>query len=264
MNNWVRYYHDTPTDPKWRAIAKKSGQRIGDVLAVWSFVLTNASANATERGRTHNLVSEDIAASIDLEIDQVDAIIAAMEGKVLVDGRLLGWEKRNPIKDDGAAERSKRHRERNRTQPNGANALDRDTDKDTEKKEDTAPQAALPSKPQSSRSRPKKPEHPDFPAWYDAYPRHEARGEASAAFHGALESGATPEELLAGALRYDAHLESAGDRRFTKLPATWLNKQCWKDRYDERVSATNTRGFNNLVAGARAAAFGPESSGPDG
>ena len=134
MNTWVRLYHDTPTDPKWKTIARKSGQRIGDVLAVWTFVLTNASANANERGRTHNLESEDIAAALDLQTEEVDAILAAMEGKVLEDGKLTGWEKRNPIKDDGAAERAKAWRERKRTQTNGANAIDKDTDKIREEK----------------------------------------------------------------------------------------------------------------------------------
>jgi len=132
MTEWVRFYHDTPTDPKWRVIARKSGQRIGDVLAIWSIVLTNASANANERGRTLNLVHEDIAAALDLETEQVDAILAAMEGKVICEGKLSGWEKRNPIKEDGAAERAKRWRERKRTQANGANATDTDTDTETD------------------------------------------------------------------------------------------------------------------------------------
>lgn len=138
MPEWVRLYHDSPTDPKWRVIAKKSGQRIGDVIAVWNFVLTNASANANERGRTLNFNCEDVAAALDLESSDVEAILKAMEGKVISKGKLLGWEKRNPIKDDGAAERGKRWRERKRTQANGANATETDTDteKDTEKKED--------------------------------------------------------------------------------------------------------------------------------
>jgi hypothetical protein len=145
--DWVRLYHETPTDPKWRVIAKKTGQRIGDVLAVWIFILTNASSNATERGRTHNLAPEDIAAALDLETSDVDAIIAAMEGKTIAQGRLLGWEKRNPIKEDGSAERAKRWRqanaterlrtlanatERKRTLPNESERPESEGDTDTE------------------------------------------------------------------------------------------------------------------------------------
>lgn len=149
MTEWVRYYHDTPTDPKWRVIAKKAGARLTDVLAVWSVVLVNASANANERGRTLNIVTDDIGAALDLEAPLVDAILDAMKGKVMdAKGYLTGWEKRNPIKDDGAAERAKRWRERKRTQTNGANALDTDTDTDTDKKKEksgaVAPAVSLP------------------------------------------------------------------------------------------------------------------------
>jgi hypothetical protein len=38
----------------------------------------------------------------------------------------------------------------------------------------------------------------------------------------------TPADLVAGAMRYGA--ERAGqDERYTKMPATWLNGECWLD-----------------------------------
>ncbi len=112
--DWVRLYHETPTDPKWRVIAKRSAQRIGDVIAVWNFVLCNASSNTEKRGETHNLVTEDIAAALDLNDADVVAILAAMEGKTIKDGTLLAWEKRNPKREDNSTERVKRWRETHR------------------------------------------------------------------------------------------------------------------------------------------------------
>lgn len=137
MTDWVRLWHDMPTDPKWRTIARKSGQRVGDVIAVFNFVLVNASANAHERGRTHNLEAEDIATALDLDEAEVSAILKAMLGKVLsADGSLLGWQKRQPKREDSSAERAKAWREeRKRTQTN-ANELpetDADTEEETEK-----------------------------------------------------------------------------------------------------------------------------------
>lgn len=133
---WVRLYHDMPTDPKWRVIAKKAGQRIGDVIAVYTFMLTNASGNTTKRGVTHNLVTEDIAAAIDLGEADVGAILGAMEGKVVLNGELLGWEKRNPIREDSSTERVRKHRE---TQRNAAKRPDKSrTEEDTDKKKDSA------------------------------------------------------------------------------------------------------------------------------
>jgi hypothetical protein len=121
MNNWLRLWHDMPTDPKWRVVARKSGQRIGDVIAVFNFLLVEGSANATERGRTHAdraNANDDIAAALDIDTAAVTAIIEAMQGKVLDGDMISGWEKRQPKREDGSAERAKEWRERNRTQPN--------------------------------------------------------------------------------------------------------------------------------------------------
>ena len=71
---WCRLWNDMPIDPKWRTIARASGQRIGDVIAVFVFLMANASANACERGRTHNWNSEDVANAIDIQPDEVKAI----------------------------------------------------------------------------------------------------------------------------------------------------------------------------------------------
>lgn len=111
---WVRLYHDMPTDPKWRVIATRAQQRIGDVIAVYVFVLCNASGNTVERGVTHGFVAEDVAAALDLQEGCVTAILEAMEGKVLKNGALLGWEKRNPKREDSSTERVRKHRETQR------------------------------------------------------------------------------------------------------------------------------------------------------
>jgi hypothetical protein len=148
---WVRLYHDMPTDPKWRVIAKKAGQRIGDVIAVFTFVLTNASSNTMKRGVTHGLVSEDIAAAIDLEEPAVAAILDAMEGKVVKDGELLAWEKRNPIREDSSTDRVRKHRE---TQRNAEKRPDKSREEQnrTEQKEESVPPSAAPKPPRKITS----------------------------------------------------------------------------------------------------------------
>lgn len=140
---WVRLWHDMPTDPKWRVIARKSLQPIALVLATFNFILVNASANATERGRTHNLHAEDIAAALDVLEEDIKSILSAMQGKVINDDLLMGWEKRQPKREDSSAERAKAWRERNRTQTN-ANELP-DSDAEEDKKE--TPLIPLRSKP---------------------------------------------------------------------------------------------------------------------
>jgi hypothetical protein len=105
-NQWLRLWHDMPTDPKWRTIARVSGQRIGDVMAVYVHMLVTAS-NATERGRTQSFSCEDVAIALDLDTEQVTAIVDAMQGRVLDGDMLQGWEKRQVAREDGAAERAK-------------------------------------------------------------------------------------------------------------------------------------------------------------
>lgn len=68
----------------------------------------------------------------------------------------------------------------------------------------------------------------DFNDWYTLYPKHSGRGAAVSAYRKARKSGATTEELLAGARRYSTE-RNGQDPRYTKMPATWLNQECWTD-----------------------------------
>jgi hypothetical protein len=125
--DWVRLWHDMPSDPKWRTIARKSGQRIGDVIAVFTFMLVNASA-ASERGTLDSWDSEDIATALDLDAADVDAIVTAMQGKTLEGQRLTGWEKRQPKREDSTAadrQRDKREREKASRDGDDSHALSR-------------------------------------------------------------------------------------------------------------------------------------------
>jgi hypothetical protein len=68
----------------------------------------------------------------------------------------------------------------------------------------------------------------EFETWYQAMPRHEARGDAEKAYRSARKSGATADELLAGAKRYAA-ARNGEDAQFTKTPGPWLRAKKWLD-----------------------------------
>lgn len=114
---WVRLWVELPHDPKLRTIARNANTTVANVLAVLVTLLADA-ANAPERG-SPTIETEDLASGLDLEHVQVAAIIEAMQGRVLDRGRLAGWERRQPKREDGSAERSKAWREEN------ANATER-------------------------------------------------------------------------------------------------------------------------------------------
>ncbi len=128
-----------PNDPKWRTIARVSKQPISSVLAVYIHLLVIAS-NATERGRTQNACTEDLASALDLDVEQIEEIMSAMQGRVLDGDILSGWAKRQVEREDGSAERAKRWREAQKeakqTQLNEAErnrTPDKDKDKDKDK-----------------------------------------------------------------------------------------------------------------------------------
>jgi hypothetical protein len=68
----------------------------------------------------------------------------------------------------------------------------------------------------------------DFEEWFRQYPRREAKRAALKAYKHALSRGTTTEELRLGVMRY-ATIRQSENPKFTKLPTTWLNGDCWKD-----------------------------------
>lgn len=126
--DWFRWHHGTVTDPKWRVIARRAGVTVRDTLAVWAAVLECAS-QSPDRGTLDGWDHEDIGAALDMDAEQVEAIYAAMQGKVLDGDRVSAWEKRQPLREDStAAERKRLQRERERQEREQAerDALSRD------------------------------------------------------------------------------------------------------------------------------------------
>lgn len=117
---WLRLYHDTITDPKWRLVAIDSGQPLSAVLAVWMSMLVNAS-EAKERGALEGWDDRIAGAAIDLRGDAVRAIREAMQGIVLDGDKLTGWDKRQRASDN-VAERVKKHRSGSDPKPPGNGA----------------------------------------------------------------------------------------------------------------------------------------------
>jgi hypothetical protein len=120
-NSWLRLWHDMPNDPKWRTIARLSGQPVALVQATYLHLLVSASQNVT-RGHA-NVTHEDLASALDVTERDISLILDAMQGRVLEGSCLSGWEKRQVKRDDSgnpatgamsAAERKRAQRERQR------------------------------------------------------------------------------------------------------------------------------------------------------
>lgn len=125
-NSWLRLWHDMPNDPKWRTIAKISGQPIALVQAVYLQLLVSASQNTItdEAGVTLHVVTvtnEDISSALDVTEMDVASVTSAMQGRVLSGNTISGWNKRQAnyagVRNNGKpaktnAQRVREHRER--------------------------------------------------------------------------------------------------------------------------------------------------------
>lgn len=113
MTEWVRLWRDMPTDPKWRVIARRSGRPVSEVISVFIFMMTDA-AEWEHRGRLGSWETESVAAALDMDEAHVEAIFDAMQGRVLDGDTLLGWEKRQPKREDDSKQRVADYRARQR------------------------------------------------------------------------------------------------------------------------------------------------------
>lgn len=113
--DWFRWYHGCITDPKFTLIARRSGQNVASVLAVWASLLERAS-QAEVRGSVEGFDCESFDALLGMDEGACQAIATAMTDKgMIVDGKIAKWGERQPIKEDpNAAERKRQQRERDK------------------------------------------------------------------------------------------------------------------------------------------------------
>jgi len=98
-----------PQDTKLAVVAKRSGFRRGEVLAVWVALLDHASV-ADPRGSVKGADPEEIAAVLECDAAAVTSIIAALRerGMILPGGMISYWDKHQNI----STPRTRAHRAR--------------------------------------------------------------------------------------------------------------------------------------------------------
>jgi hypothetical protein len=155
--DWFRWHHGSVTDPKFALIARKAKVRLGDVIAVWAYLLEQASAS-TERGSYGSIDCEALDCLLGTGDGTADAILTAMCDRGLVNPEsdtIVSWEKRQPKREDEtAAERKRRQREREHELAVTSSASrdvtqghDREEERRGEKKEETSNLAVAPAQP---------------------------------------------------------------------------------------------------------------------
>lgn len=241
-NQWLRLWHDMPNDPKWRTIARVSKQSIPAVMAVYIHLLVIAS-NANERGRTQSVCSEDIASALDLDVEQIDAILEAMQGRVLDGDMISGWSKRQVDREDGSAERAKRWREAKKgekqTQPN---ATERKQTPDKDKDKESKPLVIASANDIVGMSKKRNETDERFSEFWKHYPRKVAKADAEKAWKAARINGEFQSVIDAIEQQKQSDQWTKDGGQFIPYAATWIRKKRWADELSPQLPAMSLYG----------------------
>jgi hypothetical protein len=116
--DWFRWYTGASSDPKFQVVARKSGQNVAAVLAVWSMLLERA-CEAKDRGAVDGFDCEGADAILGLEDGAACSIVDAMKAKGLIlNERVAKWDQRQPKREDSSSDRVRAYREREKEKCN--------------------------------------------------------------------------------------------------------------------------------------------------
>ena len=118
--DWLRWHHGSVTDPKFQLVARRAGASVAEVVAVWAFLLEQASMS-DDRGNPGEPDLESIDCALGMEDGRAHAIYTHMLNRALVseDGRITSWDKRQPKRereDDNSTERVRAFRQKKRNE----------------------------------------------------------------------------------------------------------------------------------------------------
>lgn len=114
--DWFRHKHGLSTDSKLGFVASRCGVHRAFVVLLWSYMLERASA-CSDRGKLAAFDRDEASFALDMDREQIDAIVAEMEKRgLVVRGEVANWN-RHQFQSDNSYERVKRHRERSKALP---------------------------------------------------------------------------------------------------------------------------------------------------
>ena len=127
--DWFRSYHGAPIDPKWRLIAKNTNTTPGNVAVIWWYLLDIASQE-NPRGAlpcvTDSRNAEIVSSAFEIDSQQVKSIINEfIRLRMIENGRITMWEKRQPKREDNSTDRVRRFRETQRNAVKRTETLDK-------------------------------------------------------------------------------------------------------------------------------------------
>jgi hypothetical protein len=211
--SWIKWHVGTVDDPKFRVVSRKSRVTVRDVVTVWASIL-ECAGTADERGSIAGMDREAVTLSLELEQPVFEAILEAMQGRLLDGDRVKNWGKRQTqVVDPTAAERKRRQRERDRVTESHVvtHRDDRDGHTDKNREEENREDSYT----------------GDFEECWSVYPKRSGSNDKRAAFKAwsaRLKEGHKPADIIAGTKRYATWCRSTGKEHteMVKQAATFL------------------------------------------
>lgn len=88
----------------------------------------------------------------------------------------------------------------------------------------------------------------DFNDFYNLYPRKQSKHNALRAYIRARKNKIDKNTIIEGLKRYIEYIKTyKKEKEFIKLPATWLNQECWDDEYDNKEYSANDTDVSKLI-----------------
>ena len=137
---WFRHYVGLCRDPKLVAVATRSGQTVERAAWVFCAILESAS---DRNGPEYEFEPAEAAYFLRCEAADIEAILEAMDGKLIKGGKVINWDRRQ-YKSDTSTPRVQAHRNRKRKRVKRSRSVsvtpcnvsetapDTDTESDTE------------------------------------------------------------------------------------------------------------------------------------
>jgi hypothetical protein len=224
--DWFRWHHGSVTDPKFQLVAKKAGVRLGDVIAVWAFVLEKASAD-TDRGTIGQIDFETLDFLLGADEGTTARILDAMTVRGLIAGsRIARWEERQPKReDDTANERKRRQREREHELEMSRTQADASRDVTQESRDVTLGHA------RGEKRREEEIPLAGFARFWDAWPKSDRKQAKGKCLEAWKKAGAEPHAALIvshveGLKSSSGWTKNGGE--FIPAPLVYLNKRSWE------------------------------------
>jgi hypothetical protein len=233
---WVKLYLDLETDPKMTVIARVTGIRRGNIIAMMVQCFFFAARNE-ERGSLSNWDMEQAQVTLEYEIEEMETILAQFRLRNVIDedDYLVNWDKYQKSKFDNSTPRVQKLRAKRAEETNEAGGKPKKPGKQKLTDQDTAD---------------------DFAKFWEVYPsrggKSNPRAEAHKIFTKHRNDKFTSEDMIEGAAKFreerdhEISVQGQDAAQYTPMAKTWLNQRQWIDMLPADQSGTSHTGAEEV------------------